>query len=269
MERYAQFEHIAVEIEGGIATVSLNRPDVLNAVNERLHSELGDIWPVLDADPDVQVIILTGRGRAFCAGGDVKRMTDWAGDEDAALKNALHIGTPGRRVVHNMLDTQKPIVAAINGVAAGLGATLALLCDVAVIANDAKIGDTHVPAGLVAGDGGAVLWPLLLGPMRAKEFLMTGHLLRGEEAARLGMVNYACPVDEVMAKAREMAERFLAQPAWAMRWTKLAINKMIKQQVNLVLDASMAYEVVTLFTRDHREAANAFMEKRAPNFVGW
>lgn len=268
MSRYDRFEHIAVDIEDGIATVTLDRPEVLNAVNERLHAELGEIWPELDSDPDVQVIILTGRGRAFCAGGDVKRMTDWADDTQVALENALHIGTYGRRVVQAMLDTQKPLIAAVNGIAVGLGATVALLCDVAVMANDARIGDTHVTAGLVAGDGGAVLWPLLLGPMRAKEFLMTGHLLSGEEAARMGMVNYACPREAVMDQARQMAKRLQAQPAWAVRWTKLAVNKGIKQQVNLILDASMAYEIVTLFTNDHREAAQAFIEKRAPRFVG-
>lgn len=268
MSRYAGFQHIKVEVQGGIATVTLNRPEVLNAVNERLHEELGGIWLAVDADPDVEVIILTGEGRAFCAGGDINRMKDWAGDDQKALENVLHIGALGRAVVNNMLEIHKPVIAAVNGDATGIGSTLALLCDVAVMAENARIGDTHVPAGLVAGDGGAVLWPMLIGPMKAKEYLMTGQLLTGVQAAELGLVNYACPRDQLVSKANELAQRFLAQPRWAMRWTKMAVNKLIKQQSNLVLDASMALELITLFTNDHKEAARAFVEKRAPKFVG-
>jgi enoyl-CoA hydratase len=268
MSLYSSFEHIKVEIDGGIATVILNRPEILNAVNERLHKELGDIWLTLDADADVEVIILTGAGRAFCAGGDINNMKAWAGDDQKALHNALHIGALGRAIVNNMLEIHKPVVAAVNGAAMGIGSTLALLCDVAVMADDARIGDTHVPAGLVAGDGGTVLWPMLIGPMKAKEYLMTGQFLTGTQAAEMGLVNYACPREELLEKANELAARFLAQPRWAMRWTKMAVNKLIKDQVNLVLDTSMSLEVITLFTNDHKEAARAFIDKRAPKFVG-
>ncbi len=268
MSIYSYLEHIKVTVSEGIATVALNRPEVLNAVNEKLHDEIGKVWLTLDADPDVDVIILTGEGKAFCAGGDISRMKDWTEDGQVALENVLHIGGLGRAVVNNMLEIHKPVVAAVNGDAAGIGSTLALLCDVAVIADDARIGDTHVPAGLVAGDGGAVLWPMLIGPMKAKEYLMTGTLLRGDEAARIGLVNYSCPKEEVMTKALELARRFMAQPKWAMRWTKMAVNKVIKQQNNTVLDASMALELITLFSNDHKEAATAFLEKRKPVFVG-
>jgi len=268
MTKYKDFEHIRVDIKGGIATVMLNRPEVLNAVNEKLHDEIGKIWLTIDADPEVEVVILTGAGRAFCAGGDIKNFKDWSGDSQEALRNSLHIGGLGRAVINNMLEIHKPVIGAINGAATGIGSTLALLCDVAVMADDALIGDTHVPAGLVAGDGGAVLWPMLVGPMKAKEYLMTGQLLSGAKAAEIGLVNYSCPGDQLMAKANEFAQRFLAQPRWAMRWTKMAVNKLIKQQCNLVLDASMALEMVTLFSNDHKEAAQAFLEKRKPNFTG-
>lgn len=268
MSAYNYLEHIKVSVNEGIATVTLNRPEVLNAVNERLHDEIGKIWLTLDSDPEVDVIILTGEGRAFCAGGDIKRMKDWTNDGQLALENILHIGGLGRAVINNMLEIHKPVIAAVNGDAAGIGSTLALLCDVAVMADDARIGDTHVTAGLVAGDGGAVLWPMLIGPMKAKEYLMTGHLLLGTEAAQLGLVNYSCSKEEVMPKALELARRFMAQPRWAMRWTKMAVNKLIKQQSNIVLDASMALELITLFSNDHKEAAQAFVEKRKPNFVG-
>lgn len=268
MSRYNDFEHIQVDVQGGIATVTLNRPEVLNAVNGKLHEEIGQIWLVIDADPEVEAIILTGAGRAFCAGGDISNMKEWSEDSQLALETVLNLGRLGRAVVDNMLEIHKPVIGAINGAATGIGSTLALLCDVAVMADDAQIGDTHVPAGLVAGDGGAVLWPMLIGPMKAKEYLMTGKLLSGAEAAQLGLVSYSCPSDQLMAKANELAEDFLAQPRWAMRWTKMAVNKSIKQQCNLVLDASMALELITLFSNDHKEAARSFVEKRKPNFTG-
>jgi len=172
----------------------------------------------------------------------------------------------GRRIVQNMLDVEQPIIGAINGDAVGLGATIALLCDIIVASEEARFADTHVKVGVVAGDGGAVIWPLLIGPHRAKEFLMRGNFISGAEAGRIGMVNYAVAPDQVMPKARELAQELADGPTWAIRWSKLAVNKWLKQQANLILDASLAYEMVTFTTEDHREAARAFVEKRKPNF---
>jgi enoyl-CoA hydratase len=126
-----------------------------------------------------------------------------------------------------------------------------------------------VRVGIVAGDGGALIWPLLVGPHRAKEFLMRGHFINGAEAGRIGMVNYAVPPEQVMAKARELAQELADGPTWAIRWSKLAVNKWLKHQANLIMDASLAYEMMTFGTEDQKEAARAFVEKRKAKFQGF
>jgi enoyl-CoA hydratase len=167
-----------------------------------------------------------------------------------------------------MLDVEQPIIGAINGDAVGLGATIALFCDVIVASEKARFADTHVRVGIVAGDGGAVIWPVLIGPARAKEFLMRGHFINGAEAAKIGLVNYAVPPEEVLPKAREIAQELAEGPTWAIRWSKLSVNKWLKDQVNLIMDASLAYEMLTFNTEDHKEAARAFVEKRKPKYQG-
>lgn len=164
---------------------------------------------------------------------------------------------------------EQPIVAAVNGDAVGLGATLALFCDIIIASEKARFGDPHVRVGLVAGDGGAVIWPLLCGVTKAKEYLMTGDLISAAEAERIGLINHAVPLGEVMPKAIELARRLANGPTRAIRWTKLACNKRLRDEVNLVLDASLAVETISMLTEDHREAARAFVEKRSPKFKGY
>lgn len=270
MTDYSRYECLKVDKADRLATVTLNRPESLNAVNPQLHHELERIWIDLGEDADVNAILLTGAGKAFCAGGDVKGMAsraDGAGAPDPHRQFRLNPGG-ARRLVQRMLDVEQPIIGAINGDAVGLGATLALLCDVIVASEKARFGDPHVRVGIVAGDGGAVIWPLLIGPARAKEFLMRGHLVAGAEAAKMGLVNYAVPLDEVLPRARAIAQELADGPTWAIRWSKLSVNKWLKDQVNLILDASLAYEMITFTTEDHKEAARAFVEKRKPKYQG-
>jgi len=264
---YSRYEFIKIEKQDRLATVTLNRPEALNAVNPGLHRELERIWLDLAEDSEVNAIILTGAGRAFCAGGDIKGMSSRSGTGEGR-RSALVTPAGGRRIVQNMLEVEQPIIGAINGDAVGLGATIALLCDVVVASESARFGDTHVKVGIVAGDGGAVIWPLLIGPARAKEFLMRGTLINGADGARIGLVNYAVPPAAVLAMAHEIARELADGPTWAIRWTKLSVNKWLKDQVNLILDASLAYEMITFNTEDHREAARAFVEKRKPQFKG-
>ena len=269
---YGEYEFLNVAVADRIATITINRPDRLNAVHNALHHELEQIWLDVRADQDVNAIILTGAGRAFCAGGDVKGMAEGTLSGAAPKKGKGRGRGPiaasnGRRVIENMLDVEQPIIGAINGDAIGLGATLALLCDITVASEKARFADTHVKVGIGAGDGGAVIWPLLIGPHRAKEFLMRGNFISGAEAGRIGMVNYAVGPEDVMNKARELARELADGPTWAIRWSKLAVNKWLKQQANLILDASLAYEMMTFNTKDHQEAVKAFVEKRKPNFV--
>jgi enoyl-CoA hydratase len=267
MTDYSRYECIKVEKADKLATVTLNRPDSLNAVNPQLHHELEHIWLDLAEDSEVNAILLTGAGRAFCAGGDVKGMASRSGGS-GERRGAGISPAGGRRVVERMLDVEQPIIGAINGDAVGLGATIALFCDVIVASEKARFGDPHVRVGIVAGDGGAIIWPALIGPARAKEFLMRGHLVNGADAAKMGLVNYAVPPEQVLTKAREIAQELAEGPTWAIRWSKLSVNKWLKDQVNLILDASLAYEMVTFTTEDHKEAARAFVEKRKPKYQG-
>jgi len=270
---YSDYEFLKVDIADRVATITINRPEALNAVNNAVHHELEQIWIDVRADRDINAIILTGAGRAFCAGGDVKGMAEGTLTSSTAKKGKGRGRGPiaasnGRRLVDNMLDVEQPIIGAINGDAVGLGATLALLCDITVVSEKARLADTHVKVGVVAGDGGAVIWPLLIGPHRAKEFLMRGNFINGAEAGRIGMVNYAVAPEQVMPKARELAQELADGPTWAIRWSKLAVNKWLKQQSNLIMDASLAYEMMSFNHPHQKEAVKAFIEKRKPNFVG-
>ena len=264
---YSRYKWIKIEKDNKLITLTLNRPDSLNAIIPEMHHELETIWVDVSEDNEVNAILLTGAGRAFCAGADVKGMG--AGRQTGYRKGPFPMNaTEARRIIANMLDVEQPIVAAINGAAVGLGCSLALLCDITVADETARLADTHVKVGLVAGDGGAIIWPLLIGPSRAKEFLMTGNFISGAEAAKIGLVNYALPKDQVMPKARELARQLADGPTWAIRWTKLAVNKTIKSLANMNDDAALAYETLTMMTQDHKEASAAFVEKRAPKFTG-
>lgn len=264
---YSRYQYLSIERENGIATLMLNQPDNRNAVHAEMHAELEHVWLDLAADRTVNAIVFTGAGRFFSAGGDIKRMASRFGT-DEGWQFSIDIPAATRRLFQNILEVPQPIIAAVNGDAVGLGATLALFSDVTIVADSAKFGDSHVKVGLVAGDGGAVVWPLLVGPARAKEFLMRGKLMSGAEAHAMGLVNHAVPVDQVMARALEMAQELAALPPLAVRWTKLSVNKWIKHQLNLILDASIAYEMLSINSKDHHEAAKAFIEKRAPVFKG-
>ena len=264
---YESYKYLRLERDAGIATLTLNQPDNRNAIHAEMHAELEKVWLELAEDKEVNVIVFTGAGKFFSAGGDIKRMASrWGTDE--GWRFSLEVPAATRRMFQNILEVSQPIICAVNGDAVGLGATLALFSDVSVISETAKFGDTHVKVGLVAGDGGAVVWPLLIGPNRAKEFLMRGRLVSGAEAHQLNLVNHQAPADQVMDKAMEIARELAAMPPLAVRWTKLSVNKWLKQQLNLVLDASIAYEMLSMNSKDHHEAAMAFIEKRKPEFKG-
>lgn len=261
---YAHYEHIAVSRQpGGILTLTLNRPERLNAVNPRLHYELSRIFVDVAEDDEARVVIITGAGRAFCAGGDINDMQN--PDTPAEFEKTHREGV---LLISRLLELPQPTIARVKGSAVGLGATLALYCDFIVATKDAKFADPHVNVGLVAGDGGVFIWPLILGPVRAREFLMLGKSLSGEQAEKWGLVNYAVDEDELDKTTMELAEKLANGPQLAIRWTKMAINQMLRALAPQVITSSLALEGLTFATQDHREAVSAFLEKRTPRFTG-
>ena len=259
---YGRYHALSCQRQDRVLIVSLNRPEALNAINAALHTELSHILADIALDQETNVVVLTGKGRAFSAGGDIK----WFQDLTPPQLEALF--SEARRIIVDLLEVQQPIIAAVNGPATGLGATLALFSDVIFAADNARIGDPHVRIGVVAGDGGAVIWPWLVGAARAKEYLLTGDLLTAAEAERIGLINRVVPADELMATALTLAQRLAAGPTQAIRGTKVAVNKILRDTANLVLDTSLALEKQCFATADHREAIQAFVEKREPKFTG-
>lgn len=261
--RYEDFEHIRFDrLDGHILLVTIDRPgNDLNAVDERLHQELTELMAALKVEREARCIVLTGTGRAFSAGGDF----DWfpALQEPGRLE-ALR--QEAKNLIWDLLDVQIPVVAAVNGHAMGLGASIALLCDVIVVAESALIGDPHVKVGLVAGDGGAVIWPWALGPALAKQYLLTGDPIPAAEAYRIGLVNQVAPDDECVEQALTMARKIAANAPMAVQYTKVAVNKLMKEAANTAFDVSTALEIVTFHSEDHAEALAALREKRAPDF---
>jgi enoyl-CoA hydratase len=268
MKSYAHYECIKIEKSGALATVTLNRPETRNAIDHQFHVELQSVWADLMDDAEVNAVLLTAAGRYFSIGGNIKGMQSGVPGGDVVAEGAMLEPATARKIVQNILDCEKPIVCAINGDCIGLAATVALFCDITVASETARIADPHVRVGLVAGDGGAVIWPILIGPNRAKEFLMRGSLITGKDAAGMGLVNYAVPVDQVLEKAREIAMELAEGPTWAIRWTKLSVNKYVKHQMNLIMDTSFALEMASFHTEDHAEAVRAFIGKRKPVFQG-
>ncbi len=258
------FQALKIERTGDVLCVTVDHPtSKLNAVDALLHSELARFFRELKREDEARAVLLTGRGPAFSAGGDF----NWFPSLDDAAK-LDHLRRDAKQMIWDLLDVELPIVAAVNGPAVGLGASLALLCDTIFMAEGAAIADPHVSVGIVAGDGGAVIWPLVLGPARAKQYLLTGDSLDATEAERLGLVNRVLPADELYDEALAFARRLAAKAPLAVRYTKLSVNKLIKDALNVAFDTSTALEIVTLQSEDHDEALAAIREKRAPNFNG-
>lgn len=258
------YETILWERRGRILTLTMNRPDQLNAVDAKLHEELARVFRDAERDPDSDIIVLTGAGKAFCAGGDVDWMQD-AIDDPLSFEQTC---TEAKQIVFSMLDCEKPIIGRINGHAMGLGCTLALFCDVTFMSSRARIGDPHVLMGMVAGDGGAVIWPALVGLSRAKEFIMTGDHLTAGEAERIGLVNHVVDPDDLDERVYGFAGRLAGGALQSIRWSKVSLNIHLKQVAHAVMDTSIAYEALTNRSADHQEAVNAFRDRRKPVFTG-
>lgn len=232
---YDRYQNISVEKEDRILRLTLNRPERLNAVTPDMHTELTSMFADIRRDDEVKVVTLTGAGKAFCAGADLKEPIPDRSTADRIFVEA-------RELLVNILEIDKPIISGVNGAAAGLGATLALFADIVIASDRARIGDTHVKVGLAAGDGGAVIWPLLVGVNKAKEMLMTGQVIDAGEALRLGLFNRVVPHEELDRAVLDMARDLASGHELAIRSTKKAVNLYIKWMLNHVFDYSLQLE---------------------------
>src|SRR5438309_597896 len=246
---------------GRVLVVTINRPEVMNATNARLHWELTQVWLTVDADREVRVALVTGAGKAFSAGGDLSLVEEMAGNPDAAARTMREASD----LVYNMINLDKPVVSAINGAAVGAGLVVALLADVSIIAETARLTDGHTRLGVAAGDNAAIIWPLLCRMATAKYYLLTADFLDGREAERIGLVSLCVPGAEVLPKALDVATRLAQGSQLSIRWTKRALNNWLRQ-AGPIFDQSLALEMLTFMHPDVREGARALREKRAPAF---
>jgi enoyl-CoA hydratase len=258
------YEILKFRRDGGVLNVTIDNPERRNALSGPGEVEIAKFFYDVTTDDATRAIVLTGAGKTFSAGGDVDQIRYIIDNPRvfyAAMVNA-------KRIIGNILDCPKPIIAKVNGAAAGLGATVALTCDVAFASAEfGRFADPHVKMGFTAGDGGAMIWTYLLRG-QAKHYLMTGDWISAPEAERLGMIYKAVPAAELDTVVEEYARRLATGPRRAIETSKLAANIALKQLAAISMDAGMSFEALTNYSADHKEATQAFIEKREPKFTG-
>jgi enoyl-CoA hydratase len=255
---------MTLAVQDRIATLTLNNPEALNAVGPEAHTELTWVFRALANRADIDVVIFTGAGRAFCAGGNLEWMEETAADPRRFLPIIEEI----KHIVLSMLEFPKPLICRMNGDAVGLGATLALGCDIIIASEEARFGDPHVRVGLTAGDGAALILPHLIGHMRAKEMLLIGDLISAAEGREYGLINHVVPAAELDAKVSQIVTKLARGAQQAIRYTKAVLNSSLRATAISQIDVAAAYEALTVMTADHKEALSAMREKRRPQFGG-
>jgi enoyl-CoA hydratase len=261
---FSDYQTIQFDRRGKILQLTFNQPQKLNSFAGTAHTELSRVFYEIAEDDASEIIVLTGAGRAFSAGGDIEHM-QWLRDNPPEFYRAVR---EAKRIVLSMLELDKPVIGKINGDAVGLGSTIAVLCDVIFAADHARFGDPHNKVGLVSGDGGQIMWPYLIGYARAKHYLFTGELFNAPKAVEMGLINACMPAAELDAYVDAYADKLAALPTQSLRWSKSTINVPLRQMAASMMDVGMAYENVSSQTLDHQEAINAFREKRKPKFTG-
>ncbi|OUS10482.1 enoyl-CoA hydratase [Gammaproteobacteria bacterium 53_120_T64] len=260
--QYSDYEHLLFDLKpNGVLTITINRPEVMNATNARLHWELTQIWDTVAADDDTNVVVVTGAGKAFSAGGDLNWVEGQVGDAAGVQR----IQKEAADIVYRLLALEKPVISAINGVAVGAGLAVALMADISVMAETAKFTDGHVKLGVGAGDHAAIIWPLLCGMSKAKYYLMTAEFINGVEAERMGMVSLCLPREEVLPKAMEIADKLAAGSQQAIRGTKSTLNGWM-QMAAPIFENSLRMEMLCFLGEDAAEGIAAVKEKRPAVF---
>jgi enoyl-CoA hydratase len=261
-DRYAEFSTFEVDYPAErVLRLTINNPKSMNSLDQTGHNHLTYVWNEVDKDPDISAVILTGKGKAFSAGGDFKMIDAMVKDYHARVRSWKE----AKDLVYNIINCGKPIVSAINGVAVGAGLVSALLADISIAAKNAKIVDGHTRLGVAAGDHAVINWPLLCGMAKAKYHLMLCEPMTGEEAERMGLVSLAVEPEELEAKALEVATRLANGAPSALRFTKYALNNWYRM-AGPSFDASVALEMLGFTSPEVVEGLNSHLEKRAPVF---
>lgn len=252
---------------GGVAWITLDRPHAMNALTWDQRERLIALLSHASADPEVRAVVLTATGRGFCAGADLKGTPD-SGGARVPGDVARTIQRGAQRLIGAVLDCEKPVIAAVNGTAAGIGSHLALACDLVLAAEGAKFVEVFVRRGLVPDGGGAYLLPRLVGPQKTKELMFFGDSLPAGDAERMGLVNRVVPVDELENTAREWADRLASGPTRALALTKRLVNDSLESGRASAFTAEAQAQEVNMTTQDAREGVASFVEKRAPRYLG-
>jgi enoyl-CoA hydratase len=248
-------DELLVTTDGAVRVVTINRPDDLNVVNATLHHKLLDVWRDLERDTGARCVVLTGAGRTFSGGGDFAFLKA----QHRSLGYRYGISAQAADILHAMINFRLPVVAAVNGPAVGLGASLALCCDLVLMSERSYLCDPHVSIGLTAGDGGALLWPYMTSLIRAKEYVYTGERIPATLAVELGLANRVTTAETLMEQALQLAARLAAQPARALQTTKRAFSKHLAQAAIAIVDYGLAAETLELGADDHIEKVREFL----------
>jgi enoyl-CoA hydratase len=261
IERYEEFSSLTFEThEPGVLEVVFDGPN-LNAVDEEAHRQIPRIWPAIDEDPDVRVILVRGAGKAFSAGGSFELLDAQIADYDLRMR----VMRESRDLFYNMINCSKPIISAIHGAAVGAGLVVALMADISIAARDARIIDGHTRLGVAAGDHASMVWPLLCGMAKAKYLLLTCREISGEEAERTGLVSLTTEAEQLLPTAREIAAELSGGAQAALQWTKYSLNQWYRQQ-GPMFDASLGLEFLGFGGPDIVEGVASLRERRPPSF---
>jgi 2-(1,2-epoxy-1,2-dihydrophenyl)acetyl-CoA isomerase len=260
-----KFDNLRIERDGAVGWIRIDRPDRLNAFAGRMREDLANALTELEADEDIHCIILTGVGRAFSTGGDVRVMAELIAANDA--ERFEHLVRAGAHVVHRIADLRTPVIAAVNGPAAGAGACLALACDIRLASETAAIGFTFLRVGLHPDWGGSFFLPRLVGLGIAAEAIFTGGMINAERGERLGIFNRVVPHAELETAARGMAGQIAAAPHGAIADAKRSLRRSLHASLEDILELEVDAQLAAFRSPDFREGITAFIEKRAPRFA--
>jgi enoyl-CoA hydratase len=257
MSTYDLPAELSVDVDGPVRVLTMNRPAVNNAVNGSLHWALANVWRQLSADPAARVVVLTGAGRSFSAGGDLDYIATFA-DDPVARQESLR---EGAQIIDELLRFPLPVISAVNGPAVGLGCSIAIMSDINLLSDQAYLCDPHVAVGLVAGDGGAAFWPLLGPSLRLREYLYTGDRIPAATAVELGLATRVVPHDDLEAEALRVAQRLAGQPVAALQGTKRVVNMHLAQALAGPVQAGLDAEGATMQSGDFRERLDALRSR--------